>query len=171
MSKNRSADAIKALQWFRGWTEPEDVQIEYENLRRYRTVAYACYDCEKKAMLCDHPSPNFLERLRDFSRRKTIIPFFIIVCLILNSVSVSTAFRPFLVPVLKSFKSPIDPNVVLVWIGYVGLIGNILSIVVMRLFRKRIVYLISLAFAILTTYALGMKLLKAVFFLFFVFID
>lgn len=146
------------MQWFRGWTEPKNVQIEFEDLRRYRTVAYACYDCEKKAVLCVHPSPNLLERLRDFSRRKTIIPFFIIICLFMNSVFSAAVFRSYLVPTFKSFKFPIDPNTVLVWSGYAGLVANILSIVIMRLFGKRIVYLISLASAILTLYALGMKL-------------
>lgn len=157
LSRDRSADALKSLQWFRGCTEPIDVQVEFENLKRYKTVAYVCYECEKQGTECNHSEPKLLERLREFGRRKNMIPFVIVLCVFLNAIFAGAVFRPYLVPILTYFKSPIDPNTVLVWVGYAGLATNILSMIILRLFGKRTIYLVSLGSAILTIYAIGMK--------------
>lgn len=155
LSHNRSTEALKSLQWLRGWVESCAVKEEFDSLQRYKAIAYVCYACEKQSVLCNHPQPTISERFRDFRRRKTIIPFFIVICLYSNSIFCSAIFRPFLVPILNYFKSPIDPNEVLVWAGYAGLLATTLSIIIIRFFGRRFTHLISLVCAILTLYVIG----------------
>lgn len=155
LSHNRKNDALKSLQWLRGWVHSDDVQIEFEDLQRYRATAYACYECEKKGTECNHLQPKITERLRELRRRKTWFPCVLVIILGFNSLIGGMLFRPYFVPILFQYKSPIDPNKVLAWLGYVGIIANILIMIIVRSMGKRRINLISFSFAIIILYGLG----------------
>lgn len=118
-------------------------------------------ECERQNIenvICDHrPREKFIERLREFFRRKNLIPLGLVICACSNSLFCGTVFSPYFVPILKFYKSPIDPNTVLVWTGFIGTITIVLTMVLIRLFGKRIIHLISLALIVVTMYALGKK--------------
>lgn len=155
MSHNRKADALKSLQWFRGWTEASDVAIEYNNLQRYKTAAYVCYECEKQNVECKHSQPKVFERLRELFRRKTLLPCVLLIILGFNSLLGGMLFRPYIVPMLVHYKSPYEPNNVLVWLGCIGLVANISTMIIIRSVGKRKINLISFGVVIVILYAIG----------------
>lgn len=155
LSHDRKADALKSLQWFRGWAEPSDVEIEYNNLQRYKTVAYVCYECEKQNVECKHPQPKVFERLGDLLRRKSLFPCLLIIIPGFNSLIGGMMFRPFIVPILNYFKTPFEPNTVLVWLGCTGLIANFLTMIIIRSVGKRKINLFSFGIVITILYAIG----------------
>lgn len=149
------------MRWLRGWVHANDVKIEFQNLQRYKARTHACIDCQRQNIenvTCDHPTQEkFIERLREVFRRKNLIPLSLMMCAGFNSLFCGTVFLPYFVPILKFYKSPIDPNTVLVWTGFIGSITIVLTMVLIRLFGKRIINLTSLALIVVTLYALGKK--------------
>lgn len=132
LSKGRDAESLKSLRWLRGWVDASDVKIEFENLQRYKARTHACRECEKQNnenVICAyHPQESFVGRLRELFRRKNLIPLGIVLCASSNSLFCGSVFSPYFVPILIFYKSPIDPNTVLVWMGYIGPITIVLTI-------------------------------------------
>lgn len=163
LSRDRPADAMKSLQWLRGWVQPIDVQTEFNYLQYHKTVTYVCHECEKQSTPCNHPPPKIMDRFRDFFRRKTLVPFVIVSSQFFISAFLESAFRPYFVQILHDFESSIDPNLALPWFGYAGFIGNVALIFAVRPLGKRKIYLVSLATAILIYFAIGNKFGKIAF--------
>lgn len=159
LSKGRDAESLKSLRWLRGWVDASDVKIEFENLQRYKARTHACRECEKQNnenVICAyHPQESFVGRLRELFRRKNLIPLGIVLCASSNSLFCGSVFSPYFVPILIFYKSPIDPNTVLVWMGYIGPITIVLTMVLIHLLGKRIIHLTTLALTVLMIYALG----------------
>lgn len=159
LSQNRKDEALKSLQWFRGWVHADDVKIEFENLQRYKARTHACIKCAKQKdenVICDHHQQDkFIERFCELFHRKNLIPMGIVICACSNLLFCGTIISPYFVPILKFYKSPIDPNTVLAWTGFIGPITIVLTMVLIHLFGKRIVHLTALAFTVLTIYAIG----------------
>lgn len=155
MSRDRPAEALKSLQWLRGGVRPDDVRNEFEYLEHHRTVTYVCIECEKQSTVCHHPPPKIIDRFRELVRRKTLIPFVILSSQFIVAAILGSSFRPYFVPVLHEFNSSIDPNVAVPWLGYVGFVGNVLLIFVVRFLGKRKIYLTSVALALIIYFALG----------------
>lgn len=88
LGKNRQADALKSLQWLRGWVSASAVQDEFEELKRFKSNAQKCYDCYKQNNTCPHPPPTINEKIRDLFRRRTLRPFILISSLYFLSATV-----------------------------------------------------------------------------------
>lgn len=156
LSRNRQNDALRSLQWLRGWVHSNAVQNEFNDLQRCRINAQICYKCEKQNETCQHPPPTIRDKIRDLFRRRTLRPFVLIGVLFFFAAFCGLSpYRPYIVQILYYYKSPIDPNVVVVWLGYIGLASNVLLIAAIRTLGKRSIYLWSMAFIILTLFGLG----------------
>lgn len=155
LSRDRSSDALKSLQWLHGWVQPKDVQSELEYLKHHKTVTYVCIECEKQSTVCHHPPPKMMDRFRELVRRKTLIPFAILSSQFIVAAILGSSFRPYFVPVLHEFNSSIDPNVAVPWLGYIGFVGNFSLIFVVQFLGKRKIYLTSVALALIIYFALG----------------
>lgn len=156
LSKNRQDEALKSLQWLRGWVNANAVQSEFNDLQRCRITAQICYKCEKQNETCAHPPPTIRDKIRDLFRRRTLRPFILIGVLYFFSACCSISpYRPYMVQALYFYQSPIEPNLVVVWLGYIGFASNILLLVVIRSLGKRPIYLYSMALIILTLFGLG----------------
>lgn len=161
LSRNRQADALKSLQWLRGWVNSSAVLIEFENLQQSRISAQTCYKCEKRSEICQHPPPKITDKIRDLFRLRTLRPFILITCLYLLAAFVGfNPFRSYAVQILYFYQSPIDANQVVVWMGNIGLIANILLVCTIRPFGKRVVYFWSLGIVVISLFALGKRLLQ-----------
>lgn len=111
LSKNRTEDALKSLQWLRGWVSPNGVKEEFQALQRYNIQSLSCPQCLKLEITCTHPPPTIPEKLRDLFRRRTLKPF--IISLVLFAFAQFSGYppmRPFLVLILKAYGVPINPN-------------------------------------------------------------
>lgn len=156
LSRNRQDDALKSLQWLRGWVDSKAVQNEFDELQRCRINAQMCYQCEKQNEICQHPPPAICDKIRDLFRRRTLRPFILIACLFFfASFCGISPYRSYMVQILHYYKSPIEPNEVVVWLGYIGLASNILLVATIRAFGKRSIFLWSMAFIVLTLIGLG----------------
>lgn len=157
LSRNRQEDALKSLQWLRGWVDAKVVQNEFNDLQRCRISAQICYQCEKQNKECGHPPPTIREKIRDLFRRRTLRPFILIACMFfLCAFCGLSPYRPYVVQILYFYKSPVDPNRVVVWLGYIGFVANLLLVITIRSLGKRAIYLWTMAFTVLILFGLGM---------------
>lgn len=147
---------MKSLQWLRGWVHSNAVQNEFNDLQRCKISAQICYECEKQNETCGHPPPTIRDKIRDLFRRRTLRPFVLIgVMYFLSAVCGISPYRPYMVQVLYYYKSPIDPNVVVVWLGYIGFAANVLLVIIIRSLGKRSIFLWSMALTVLSLLGLG----------------
>lgn len=111
LSKNREAEALKSLQWLRGWVSAKAVKVEFDEIKRYNEYSVSCSACIKSQQKCPHPSPTIREKLQELLRRRTMKPFIILLtAFAIGQFSGSHAMRPYIVQILKSYGSPISPN-------------------------------------------------------------
>lgn len=156
LSKNRQTEALKSLQWLRGWVDPSVVQTEFDELQRSKINAQTCYNCEKRHELCHHPLPSIGDKIRDLFRRRTLRPFILIASLYVISVFAGiTPFRPYIVQILCYYQSPIDANNAVAYMGYFGFGANVLLVCSISSLGKRNVYLYSMAIVVSALFALG----------------
>lgn len=158
LAKNRPADALKALQWLRGWVTPAAVQAEFDELQRSKINAQTCYNCEKQHLICHHPLPTIVDKIRDLFRRRTLRPFILIASLYVISVFAGiTPFRPYIVQILYYYETPVDANDAVAYLGYFGFGANVLLVCTISSFGKRSLYLYSMAIVVLALFVLGMQ--------------
>lgn len=132
------------------------VEAEFKDLQRCRIIVQQCYKCEKQNAVCTHPPPKIRDKIRDLLRLRTRGPFLLIASMfILSKFCGHSPYRPYMVQVLYFYKTPIDPNTAIVYMGYVGFVSNIVLMVTIRSLGKRAVYLWSLALSIVISFGLG----------------
>lgn len=111
LSKNRESDALKSLQWLRGWVSEKAVQIEFISMKRYNDYSNSCNDCEKTNTKCPHPPPTMKQKFNELLRKRTVKPFVILlVCNFIGTFSGIHHLMPYIVQILITFESPISPN-------------------------------------------------------------
>lgn len=155
LSQNRESEALKSLQWLRGWVDAKAVETEFNELQQCKVSAQMCYECEKEQKSCNHPPPTLRQKIRDLLRRRTLRPFILIACLFFMSAFTGIGpYRPYLVQVLHFYQAP-NPNESIVWIGYIGFLANVVLVFTIRPLGKRRVYLWSMAAIILVLFGLG----------------
>lgn len=111
MSKNRDEEALKSLQWLRGWVSPKAVEEELLALKRYNENSNSCVQCAKDKVACPHPPPTILEKLKDLGRKRVLKPA--VLTFVLFSFVQFTGFpsmRPYLVVILNAYRVPMGGN-------------------------------------------------------------
>lgn len=116
IAHGRPDDAMRSLQWLRGWVSPDAVAAEYTELTYYIDHAGACDECRLKARSvpttekCTHPS-TYVQKIQDLFRPKTLRPFGLLMLMFfVVQISGNSAIRPFLVQIFQTFRLPIDAN-------------------------------------------------------------
>lgn len=111
LSKHRDAEALRSLQWLRGWVPPEAVKQEFDEMRSYIKKATACLDCDKKDIPCSHPPSTLAEKLRDLMRKRVLKPsLLMLICSCCSQFSGMTAMRPYVVLTLSAYGVPMDTH-------------------------------------------------------------
>lgn len=147
---------MKSLRWLRGWVNSSAVQKEFDELQGSRISAQLCYTCEKQNEICHHPPPTVSDKIRDLFRRRTLRPFILITCLFFCGAFCGISpYRPYMVQVLYFYKSPIDPNEVIFWMGNIGLAANVMLITFIKMLGKRVIFLWTMAIIVLALFSLG----------------
>lgn len=153
LTKNRSNEALKSLQWLRGWVKPELVEEEFRELQRYKVLSQSCNAQDDG----DQSQPTLCNKIRDILRKGTLIPFILISVQYMLAVFTGVSpYRPYLVQVLYYYESPIDPNLAISYIGWIGTLANISILFTIRVLGKRAIYLLSLAIVNVTCLALSL---------------
>lgn len=157
MSQQRHDEAIRSLQWLRGWVPAVAVQAEYREMTDYMDVANRCDECNRLGQKCAHIS-SYSEKAKDLVRPKTLRPLLLVaIVFFVVHVNVNSAVRPFLVQVFQIFGIPMDPNWASVVIGLVDIISNVLCIFIVKWTGKRRMFLVSLAVSCVCCIALGVN--------------
>lgn len=150
LSKNRTADAEKALCWLRGWTSKQAVASEFQSLQRYSQHSKSCNSCIKSNQKCTHPLPTMAEKLRELSRKKTLKPFFIVVSVfIIAEFTGITGMMPFTAQIFKAYGSPVAPDQAMAILGFVNNLANVVFLCLIRFTGKRKLYFTMLSAVVL----------------------
>lgn len=147
---------MKSLCWLRGWCQPANVEKEFQDMIRYSENSNKCTPCQKKGIVCVHPAPTLVHKLKELNRKRTLKPMFLVIgYFFFSQFSGIPAMRPYLVQIIESFEMPINPNWGTVVIGILGLLANILCMCIVKSLGKRRLSIISMLATLLCTLALG----------------
>lgn len=143
LTHNRPDDALRSLQWLRGWVSPRAVQQEYTELINYIETSNACVACQRRGMRCTHRI-GCLEKAGELLRPNVLRPFALVVmCFIIVQSNGIAAVKPFLVQVFKVFGVPMDPNWASVVVGTMDVLANITCMVAIKWLGKRVMCLLA----------------------------
>lgn len=146
LSKNRSDDAEKALQWLRGWVAKTSVAKEFEELQRYSENSQSCSNCTMQNVKCSHPPPTIYEKICELRRSDTMKPFCLLSLLIaIGAFSGPTAMAPFIVQIMKAYNSPIEPDRTATLVSFANNLGVVGFLTLIRFTGKRPLYLTMLS--------------------------
>lgn len=147
---------MKALQWLRGWVPSAAVMNEFGALQKYKAGVQGGCECDKQAKSCSHAESTFYERILDFFRRPTLLPFVLLAFMFFIAQFCGMfAMRPYIAQILITYRSPVDSKVVIVWLGVLGVMANVLMMAIIRVFGKRSITLISMAVTFISCFVLG----------------
>lgn len=111
LSKGRTDEATKSLQWLRGWVPSEAVAVEFKEMQRYSHNSNSCIKCQKLGVECLHPAPTFADRLKELMRKRALRPFSIVMFLfVTHQFGGMPSLRPYMVQVFQAFGVPLDAN-------------------------------------------------------------
>lgn len=159
ISKNRSDDALKTLQWLRGWTTPEQVKSEFREMQLQYEVSKACENCvgNGKTSSCTHNDKSGLKKLGEIFAWRNFAVFKIVIMLFLiNHLSGAFPMRPFIIQILRAYGVSIDEYLATVVIGAASVVGKILSVVAIKMFGKRVVGMTALTATFLSLLGLAL---------------
>lgn len=152
LSKNRTADAEKSLQWLRGWVPKSTIANELKQLERYSERSKYCAACIKQNAKCQHPLPTMGEKFRELKRPDTLKPFWIVILLFaIASFAGIMGMQPFIVQISKAYETPIAPDRTAAIMSFANNLANVGFIVLIRFTGKRPLYLTMLSGLLLTT--------------------
>lgn len=78
LSKDRPDEALKSLQWLRGWVPAKNVEKEFAEMQRYNVYSSSCGSCQKTKSVCEHPPPTLLQKLNELTRKRNLKPFILL---------------------------------------------------------------------------------------------
>ncbi|XP_031635118.1 facilitated trehalose transporter Tret1-like [Contarinia nasturtii] len=145
ISRNRQEDALKSLRWLRGWVPRHIVAQEFIEIQESSERSKWCNSCIKQNQKCQHPPPTFSERFIELKRKRTLKPFAIVggLCFLSQFTSV-LAMRPFIVPILKAYQTPIPADQVAAMMGFLDNIGAVMLFFLIHFMGKRKLYITSI---------------------------
>jgi len=114
ISKGRMDEALKALCWIRGWTSPENVQQEFEEMITYQKDSVKCQYCDDSMTTCIHQSASLKDRIKytyDMMTRKEMFRPLMMVMFLFMCIGTAAAqnIKPNMVNIYKTFRLPVDP--------------------------------------------------------------
>lgn len=156
LSKNKKEDALKSLQWLRGWVSPNAVAKEFDEISRYSENSNKCIQCQKNNVDCNHPPANLKEKLKELIRKRTLKPFFLLlIYFVILQFSGIHAMRPYLVQIFKAYRVNMDPGQATVFIGFIGIIANIICMGCIKFIGKRKLSIFSVGGITISCISLG----------------
>lgn len=156
LSKNRTEDAQKSLQWLRGWVPPKAVEKELNEMKRHSEFAKRCTACYKADEKCMHPPATAVQMLRSLLLPSTMKPLTIIfIICTLGQLSGTYALRPYWHLIFKAYGTPISPSHATVVLGLAGILGTTTCICTIKFVGKRKLFLIALVIVSIPKIAVG----------------
>lgn len=156
LSKDRPGDALKALQWLRGWVPIETVQAEFDELKRYSRHSKSCAPCIVQQTTCTHAPPTFEEKIRSIGDRGTRRPLSLMLLLyVIVYFSSLISMRPYIVQIFDSYGTHIASTTATTYLYLLAIFANIFMMAMVRVCGKRQLYLWSLGVGAISCILLG----------------
>lgn len=156
LSKNRTEDAQKSLQWLRGWVPSKAVEKELNELKRHIEFTKTCAACYKAEVKCVHPPATAMEKLRGLFLPSTLKPFTVLLIVFtLNQITGTYAMKPYLILIFKAYGTPLSPSVATAVLGLTGILGTTTCVCIIRFIGKRKLFLCALLLASIPKIAVG----------------
>uniref|UniRef100_U5EU35 Putative transmembrane transport n=1 Tax=Corethrella appendiculata TaxID=1370023 RepID=U5EU35_9DIPT len=158
LSRNRTDEALKSLQWLRGWVSPTAVDKEFKEMQRYNENSSKCILCQKSKVpvKCNHPPPSEFQKFKELLRKRTMKPFILVMVYFgFCQFSGLPAMRPFLVQIFQAYNLPIDASWATVIVGFLSLIANIVCMTLIKFVGKRKLSLFSMVLTSLSCICLS----------------
>lgn len=141
ISRHREEEALRSLQWLRGWVPRQNVQEEFQQLRNFHSTR-------------KDEKWNFT---RDLWSKATLKPFFIVTMyFVFTQMSGLAGMRPYLVQIFHTYQVPVDPNWATFIVGLLKLSGNVFCMISVKFLGKRKITLISASGAALSCFSIGL---------------
>nr|XP_018915815.1 PREDICTED: facilitated trehalose transporter Tret1-like isoform X1 [Bemisia tabaci] len=155
MSKGRSEDALRSLQWLRGWTSAQMVHEEFQRIQFYSK------NKTQKFLKTDHSgdSRSGSGGLSYFTTSTFLKP--LIKCCIIFAIfdfGGMISFRSYLVKILQDLHSPVSSKWSSLWVALFGILGNVGCMLFIKKVKKKPMLRISLLCCILCLIFLTMFL-------------
>lgn len=146
LAKNRPKDALKSLQWLRGWVSSSSTAVneEFSRLQNFSETANACKSCEKQSIRCEHMKITFGDKIKQFKRKRNLKPFILVILLdFFMEFSALGAWRGFMIQIIKAYGMPMKANVTTVVSSVINAAANVCFILSVKRIGKRKIYLCS----------------------------
>ncbi|XP_055309425.1 facilitated trehalose transporter Tret1-like [Sitodiplosis mosellana] len=156
LSKQRDEAALKSLQWLRGWVPQSAVESEFESIKRYKESSNSCAACKKISKKCTHLSAQTTSQaVNELIRKRTMKPFLILFVMCTVSYFCGTHhLTSFMVQILNTYRSPMNPNWASVLVAFIGASGTLAGIIGLKMLGKRRLFLVSSAGNTLSAFGL-----------------
>lgn len=157
LARGRDEEALKALQWLRGWVPAKVVEKEFADMQRYSKFSTKCTPCQKAETVdCSHPSPGLRAHLKELARPRTLKPMFIVtVFFAITQFCGMAGMRPYLVQIFQAYGAPIDSSWATVIVGLCKFLANIFCMLLVKFVGKRRISLWSIAGTAVCCLSLG----------------
>ncbi|XP_031639255.1 facilitated trehalose transporter Tret1-like [Contarinia nasturtii] len=163
LSKDRPKEALKAMQWLRGWVSPQAVQEEFSKLQNYSDQSTACILCTKQSLKCYHPKSTLSDKVKELTRKRNIKPFILVFFLdLFMELSNAKVWRPYIIQVLKAYGMPVGANVMTVILSVLTFLAQISFMLTVKRVGKRRIYLTTTFVVMLSS--MGLYIYGLIFF-------
>uniref|UniRef100_A0A1B0G9I1 Major facilitator superfamily (MFS) profile domain-containing protein n=1 Tax=Glossina morsitans morsitans TaxID=37546 RepID=A0A1B0G9I1_GLOMM len=158
----RFREALKSLQWLRGWVTEHDVKEEFNRLYD-ELITQPALEEAKESM--DHKTHGYLNRLRMFKKRSFLVPFLLVAYTFFTGhFSGKTSLQTYAVQIFHTLKAPINKYHATILLGVAEMIATIMCVFLIHFTGKRPLVLIStvgvgICFFGTATYAYHLKVI------------
>lgn len=134
----------------------QSIQNELNELQNYCDVSMACESCAQQSIKCTHPKPTFCDKIKTLKQKRALKPFSLVFLLYLFfNFCAMTVIQPYIVQVLKAFGSPLNVNVMTVYLSGVGILAGMFLLLTIKKMGRRLLYFISSAIVVFCSFGLG----------------
>ncbi|KAH1022582.1 facilitated trehalose transporter Tret1 isoform X2 [Dendroctonus ponderosae] len=134
VSKNRMEEAQKSLAWLRGWTSTEQVEKEFQEIRKSIEVSAQ-----------EDSNRTWRSNLQLYMEGRFIKPFLLIALTFVTAYFGLTPVTAYAVEIFNLLQVPLSSYYATVLMGSLNLIATILCAIILRFFGKRLLAFIALS--------------------------
>ncbi|XP_075146477.1 facilitated trehalose transporter Tret1 isoform X2 [Haematobia irritans] len=138
--EERFREAIKSLQWLRGWVPEHKIEEEFNRLYNELITQPAL---EEQAEM-DGKKPGFFHRFVVFRKRSFLVPFLLVAfTFFVGHFSGKTTLQTYAVQIFHTLKAPINKYHATILLGLAEMVATVLCVFLIHFTGKRPLVLIS----------------------------
>ncbi|TMW51385.1 hypothetical protein DOY81_003509 [Sarcophaga bullata] len=142
--EQRFREAIKALQWLRGWVSEQHIEEEFNRLYDELITQPALEEQAEEVRLQESGGRTCFTRFRVFRKRSFLVPFLLVAfTFFVGHFSGKTSLQTYAVQIFHTLKAPINKYHATILLGVAEMIATIMCVFLIHFTGKRPLVLIS----------------------------